>query len=76
MKFGNTEWFRSPPSSVARNVRRSEYGKPAVVGTGTGTKTIKDGSKVIVDGEKGVVVISGKSGKGQSFLHHSLSVVM
>lgn len=40
-----------------------EYGKPAVVGTGTGTKKIKNGSSVTVNGGKGAVVISGK---GQS----------
>lgn len=40
-----------------------EYGKPAVVGTGNGTKKIKDGNRVTVDGGKGTVIIPGK---GQS----------
>jgi pyruvate,water dikinase len=34
-----------------------EYGMPAVVGTGTGTKRIKTGSHVRVDGDTGVVTI-------------------
>ena len=33
-----------------------EYGKPAVVGTGDGTKRIKNGNQITVDGGKGVVV--------------------
>jgi pyruvate,water dikinase len=34
-----------------------EYGLPAVVGTGFGTKTIKTGQIVRVDGNKGTVTI-------------------
>ncbi|MDA1258802.1 MAG: PEP-utilizing enzyme, partial [Chloroflexi bacterium] len=34
-----------------------EYGIPAVVGTGIGTKRIKDGQRVRVDGDAGVVRI-------------------
>ncbi len=34
-----------------------EYGIPAVVGTGNATKTIKDGQRVEIDGEKGIVVL-------------------
>jgi len=34
-----------------------EYGLPAVVGTGTGTKQIKTGDRVRVDGDTGVVTI-------------------
>jgi pyruvate,water dikinase len=36
-----------------------EYGLPAVVGTGFGTKTIKNGQIVRVDGTKGTVTIVG-----------------
>jgi len=32
-----------------------EYGKPAVVGTKEGTKKIKDGQEIIVDGFEGIV---------------------
>ena len=34
-----------------------EYGLPAVVGTGTGTKTIKTGDRLHVDADTGVVTI-------------------
>jgi pyruvate,water dikinase len=34
-----------------------EYGLPAVVGTGFGTKTIKTGQRIRVDGDNGVVTI-------------------
>jgi pyruvate,water dikinase len=34
-----------------------EYGLPAVVGTGFGTKTIKNGQRVRVDGTRGIVTI-------------------
>jgi len=34
-----------------------EYGKPAVVGTKVGTKEIKNGQRIEVDGEQGVVLI-------------------
>jgi pyruvate, water dikinase len=34
-----------------------EYGLPAVVGTGFGTKTIKSGQRIRVDGDNGVVTI-------------------
>ena len=34
-----------------------EYGLPAVVGTGFGTKTIKNGQRVRVDGNRGIVTI-------------------
>ena len=34
-----------------------EYGLPAVVGTGTGTKTIKTGDRLRVDADAGVVTI-------------------
>ena len=34
-----------------------EYGLPAVVGTGTGTKTIKTGDRLHVDADAGVVTI-------------------
>jgi pyruvate, water dikinase len=34
-----------------------EYGLPAVVGTGLGTKTIKTGQRIRVDGDRGVVEI-------------------
>ncbi len=36
-----------------------EYGLPAVVGTGTGTSTIKSGNRIRVDGDTGVVTILG-----------------
>jgi pyruvate,water dikinase len=36
-----------------------EYGLPAVVGTGFGTKTIKTGQRLRVDGDNGVVEIIG-----------------
>ena len=36
-----------------------EYGLPAVVGTGFGTKTIKNGQRVCVDGSRGTVTILG-----------------
>jgi len=36
-----------------------EYGLPAVVGTGYGTKNIKTGQRVRVDGNTGVVTILG-----------------
>ena len=35
-----------------------EYGIPAVVGTKTGTKRIKSGDKIIVNGTKGVVELN------------------
>lgn len=44
----------SHSSIVAR-----EYGIPAVLGTGVATKRIKDGSVVVVDGEKGIVRLTG-----------------
>jgi pyruvate,water dikinase len=34
-----------------------EYGMPAVVGTGTATKTIKTGQRLRVDGDRGIVRI-------------------
>jgi pyruvate, water dikinase len=34
-----------------------EYGLPAVIGTGTGTKLIKTGDRVRVDADAGVVTI-------------------
>ena len=34
-----------------------EYGLPAVVGTGFGTKSIKTGQRVRVDGGRGVVTV-------------------
>jgi pyruvate,water dikinase len=34
-----------------------EYGLPAVVGTGFGTKRIRDGQRVRVDGNSGVVTV-------------------
>lgn len=34
-----------------------EYGLPAVVGTGLGTRTIKTGQRIRVDGDRGLVVI-------------------
>ena len=34
-----------------------EYGLPAVVGTGFGTKTIKTGQRLRVDGDNGIVEI-------------------
>jgi pyruvate,water dikinase len=36
-----------------------EYGLPAVVGTGTATRTIKDGQRIRVDGGRGIVTILG-----------------
>jgi pyruvate,water dikinase len=36
-----------------------EYGLPAVVGTGTATRKIKDGQRIRVDGGRGVVTILG-----------------
>jgi pyruvate,water dikinase len=36
-----------------------EYGLPAVLGTGTGTKAIKTGDRVRVDGDAGLVTILG-----------------
>jgi pyruvate,water dikinase len=36
-----------------------EYGLPAVVGTGFGTKNIKTGQRIRVDGDNGVVTIVG-----------------
>ena len=44
----------SHPAIVAR-----EYGIPAVVGTGTATATIPDGTRVRVDGTLGTVVLLG-----------------
>jgi pyruvate,water dikinase len=37
-----------------------EYGLPAVVGTGFGTKRIQDGQRVRVDGNSGVVTVLDK----------------
>jgi pyruvate,water dikinase len=34
-----------------------EYGLPAVVGTGFGTKRIRTGQRVRVDGDRGVVTL-------------------
>jgi len=34
-----------------------EFGLPAVVGTGTATKRIKDGQRIRVDGSRGIVTI-------------------
>ena len=34
-----------------------EYGLPAVVGTGTATRRIKDGQRIRVDGGRGIVTI-------------------
>ncbi len=34
-----------------------EYGLPAVVGTGTATRRIKDGQRVRVDGDRGLVTL-------------------
>jgi pyruvate, water dikinase len=36
-----------------------EYGLPAVVGTGRGSKTIHTGDRLRVDGDSGVVTILG-----------------
>ena len=36
-----------------------EYGLPAVLGTGTGTRAIKTGDRVRVDGDAGLVTILG-----------------
>nr|WP_141337123.1 PEP-utilizing enzyme [Ornithinimicrobium kibberense] len=32
-----------------------EYGIPAVMGTGTGTRELPDGLRVVVDGDRGAV---------------------
>ena len=42
--------MRSHAAIVAR-----EYGLPAVVGTGNATSKIKDGQRIRVDGNRGVV---------------------
>jgi pyruvate,water dikinase len=34
-----------------------EYGMPAVVGTGEGTKRIKSGQRLRVDGDQGIVTL-------------------
>ena len=34
-----------------------EFGLPAVVGTQTGTRTIRDGMTITVDGNRGVVLL-------------------
>ena len=36
-----------------------EYGVPAIMGTGNGTATIRDGQLVTVDGSQGVVTSAG-----------------
>ena len=36
-----------------------EYGIPAVMGTGTGTKVLQDGQQVLVDGSAGLVLPDG-----------------
>ncbi|APX03988.1 PEP/pyruvate-binding domain-containing protein [Arthrobacter sp. QXT-31] len=41
-----------------------EYGIPAVMGTGTGTGTLAEGQRVIVDGSAGTVVASGTGAAG------------
>jgi pyruvate,water dikinase len=41
-----------------------EYGIPAVMGTGTGTGTLAEGHRVIVDGSAGTVVASGAGSAG------------
>ena len=51
------------PASHAAIVAR-EYGIPAVMGTGTGTKILSDGQLVTVDGNSGRVTaaVSGRHG--------------
>ena len=44
----------SHPAIIAR-----EYGLPAVLGTGTGTRRIKTGDRLRVDGDTGIVTILG-----------------
>ena len=41
-----------------------EYGLPAVVGTGYGTRVIKTGQRVRVDGTRGIVTILDEDGEG------------
>ncbi|WP_140416321.1 PEP-utilizing enzyme, partial [Arthrobacter globiformis] len=41
-----------------------EYGIPAVMGTGTGTATLAEGQRVVVDGSAGTVVASGAGSAG------------
>ncbi|RPI11120.1 MAG: hypothetical protein EHM63_02135, partial [Actinobacteria bacterium] len=38
-----------------------EFGIPAVVGTGVGTAVIPDGASVLVDGDRGTVVLASTS---------------
>ena len=45
-----------PAWMVAAIVAR-EFGLPAVVGTGSATKRIRDGQRVRVDGTRGIVTI-------------------
>lgn len=42
-----------------------EYGLPAVVGTGTGTRKISSGDRVQVDGDSGIVTILQGAGSGE-----------
>ena len=42
-----------------------EYGVPAVMGTGNGTRVLREGQRVLVDGEAGrVLIIGGNGGQG------------
>ncbi len=34
-----------------------EFGRPAVVGTQTGTRTIRDGMRIMVDGNRNMVLL-------------------
>jgi pyruvate,water dikinase len=39
-----------------------EYGIPAVMGTGTGTRVLRDGRQVLVDGSAGLVLPADDQG--------------
>lgn len=54
---------RGGPASHAAIVAR-EYGLPSVLATGTGTSILVEGQRVVVDGDRGLVLPAGSGGPG------------